>query len=60
MIFLVQLGFARPTTLDTRISFSKAAEQTLRVEGSLHGEVTYFFSSVNMAVQHFLIYTGED
>lgn len=60
MIFLVQFGFARPTALDTCIRFSKAAEQTLRVEGSLHGEVTYFFSSANMAVQHFLIYTGED
>lgn len=41
-------------------SCSKAAEQTLQVEGRLHGEVTYFFSSDNMAVQRFLIYTGKD
>jgi len=60
MIFLLQFVFASPAALNRCISLCKAAKQTLRVEGSLHGEVTYFFSSNDVAMQHFLIYTGKD
>lgn len=60
MIFLFPYRFSSPVILDVHINLSKAEEQVLRVEGSLHGDVTYFFFSDNMAVQHFLLYTGKD